>query len=77
VDSTVFRCAFNRLITTPIKHIYRKNQRIFRAKLANQLILLMPKFRIIDDARKIWCGKNLILFKIMLDFYDNYANKTW
>ena len=44
---------------TPIKHIYRKNQRIFRVGLANHLILLMPKFLFADDARKTWCGKYL------------------
>ena len=48
---------------TPIKHIYRKNQRIFGVGLANHLILLMPKFITIDDARKTWCGKYLAKYK--------------
>jgi hypothetical protein len=47
----------------PIKHFYRKNQRIFGVGLANHLILLMPKFMIVDDARKIWCGKYVIQLK--------------
>jgi hypothetical protein len=42
--------------------------------LANPLVLLVPKFPDADEARKTWCGKYLALFKIMLDFYDNYAN---
>jgi hypothetical protein len=45
---------------TPIKHIYRKNQRIFGVGLANHLILLVPKFSDADEAKKTWCGKYLI-----------------
>lgn len=63
--------------STPIKHIYRKNQRIFGVGLANHLILLIPKFLDADEVKKLWCGKYLIQFKIILDFYDSYANKTW
>ena len=44
---------------TPIKHIYRKNQRIFGVRLANHLILLIPKFLDVDEAKKTWCGKTL------------------
>ncbi len=49
-------------IGTPIKHIDRKNQRIFGIGLANHLILLMPKFEIACYARKAWCGKYLLQF---------------
>jgi len=45
---------------TPIKHIYRKNQRIFGVGLANHLILLTPKFADADEVKKIWCGKYFI-----------------
>jgi hypothetical protein len=45
---------------TPIKHIYRKNQCIFEAGFANQLILLIPKFSDANEARKTWCGKYLV-----------------
>jgi len=31
--------------------------------LANHLILLIPKFLDVDEAKKTWCGKCLILFK--------------
>ena len=48
------------LFDTPIKHMYRKNQRIFGIGLANHLILLMPQFLIACHARKTWCGKFLI-----------------
>ena len=41
--------------------------------MANHLILLIPKLPDVDDARKTWCGKYLIDFKIKLDIYDNYA----
>jgi len=43
----------------PIKHIYRKNQRNFGARLANWLILLIPKFLDAAEAKKTWCGKYL------------------
>jgi hypothetical protein len=58
---------------TPIKHIYRKNQRIFGVGLANYLILLIPKFLGGAEARKIWCGKYLLLinkFYYFVDLYD-------
>ena len=58
----------------PIKNIYCKNQRIFGVGLANHLILLIPKFSVADEARKIWCGKYLFYDKKMLDLFDNYAN---
>jgi hypothetical protein len=44
---------------TPIKHIYRKNQRIFEVGLANHLILLIPKFLGAGEVKKTWCGKYL------------------
>ena len=47
-------------IKAPIKHIYRKNQCIFEAGFANQLILLIPKFSDANEARKTWCGKYLV-----------------
>jgi hypothetical protein len=59
--------------TAPIKHIYRKNQRIFGVGLANYLILLIPKFLGGAEARKIWCGKYLLLinkFYYFVDLYD-------
>ena len=44
---------------TPIKHIYRKNQRIFGVRLAKQLILVIPKFAEVAEGKKTWCGKTL------------------
>ncbi len=51
------------VIETPIKHIYSKNRRILGVGLAKHLILLIPKFLGADEARKIWCGKYLIILK--------------
>jgi hypothetical protein len=42
--------------------------------LANHLILLVPKFLNVDEAKKTWCGKNLFYIKKVLDLYDTYAN---
>jgi hypothetical protein len=47
---------------TPIKHMCRQNQHIFRVRLANPLILLMAKFTDAADAQKTWCGKYLLDF---------------
>jgi len=60
--------------SSPIKHIYRKNQRIFGVVLANHLILLALKFRDADEAKKSWRGKYLVKFKLVLYSYDNYSN---
>jgi hypothetical protein len=57
---------------TPIKHIYRKNQRIFGVGLANHLILLIPKFLGAADARKTWCGKYLFILNKAFYFMDLY-----
>jgi hypothetical protein len=59
---------------TPIKHMCRQNQRILGVRLANPLILLMPKFTDAAGAQKTWCGKSLPNFKKALDLCENYAN---
>jgi hypothetical protein len=61
-------------IITPIKHMCRQNQRILGVRLANPLILLMPKFTDAAGAQKTWCGKSLPNFKKALDLCENYAN---
>jgi hypothetical protein len=52
----------------------RQNQRILGVRLANPLILLMPKFTDAAGAQKTWCGKSLPNFKKALDLCENYAN---
>jgi len=50
-------------VQAPIKHFYCKNQWIFEVGLVNPLILLIPKFLGAAEAKKTWCGKNLIILK--------------
>jgi lysophospholipase L1-like esterase len=61
-------------LSTPIKHIYRKNQRIFGTRLAKPLILVIPKLLDVAEAKKTWCGKYLQNFQEILELCDNYAN---
>jgi hypothetical protein len=61
-------------LEAPIKHMCRQNQRILGVRLANPLILLMPKFTDAAGAQKTWCGKSLPNFKKALDLCENYAN---
>ena len=61
----------------PIKHIYRKNQGILGVGLANYLILLIPKFLGAAEARKIQCGKYLLLINKLLYSVDFYDKQTW
>ncbi len=76
LDCGDLHCGFAR-VKSPIKHIYRTNQRIFGGGLANQLILLIPKFLGADEARKTWCGKYRTQLKKSFYYMYLYDSQTW